>query len=217
MPGLLEGSSSPLVEKTQTQVQGDCGGRVQRNRAARHILVLRYGVQGQEAAQGQAAGGDTGGGLGRDDRAMSYDSTKGWVAKTENHGRVKLSVYTAEEDARAFRIAHREVRPTSLLAVADSGCQACIMGLTQLYKLGLQKSDLCRIRCRSTSINGNNLDIIRVVVLRMAGVDPATGKIVETAAQVRVADGVKDLYISKGVMTDLGTVSYTHLTLPTKA
>ena len=99
------------------------------------------------------------------------------------------------EDAAALRISYHEVKPTNVVAVADSGCQACLMGPQMLYKLGLKKSDLCRIRSQSTSINGSSLDVIGVVVLRLAGMDPGTGKIVETAAQVRVAEGVKDLFI----------------------
>ena len=138
--------------------------------------------------------------------AMSYDSVRGWTTRHEDHGRVKISVYTIREDAAKFKIAYKEVLPTSITAVADSGCQACLMGLVQLYKLGLRKSDLSRIRSASTSINGSNLDVIGVVVLRLAGKDPATGKTVETAAQVRVAEGVKDLFLSKTVMKALGII-----------
>ena len=47
-----------------------------------------------------------------------------------------------------------------MLAMADSGCQACLMGLAQLYKMGLQKSDLCRILSASTSINGMQLNVL---------------------------------------------------------
>ena len=101
---------------------------------------------------------------------------------------------------------HREVMPTSLKAVADSGCQGCVMGLDQLYKLGLKKSDLLRIRATSSSINGAPIDILGVVVLRLAAVDRVSGKTIETAAQIRVAMGVRDLFISKRVMTNLGII-----------
>ena len=40
----------------------------------------------------------------------------------------------------------------------------------------------------------------------MTGMDKLTGKVTETAAQVRVAPGVKNLYISKQVMRDLGII-----------
>merc|ERR1711994_430147 len=92
--------------------------------------------------------------------AMCYDIVKGWIAKHEDHGRVKLSVYTVPEDAERFQIEHREVWPTNVMAMADSGCQACLMGPQQLYKMGLQKSDLCRIRIASTSINGTQLNVL---------------------------------------------------------
>ena len=117
-----------------------------------------------------------------------------------------MSVYAVPEDAATFRIAYKAVKPTNVSAVADSGCQACLMGLTTLYKLGLKKSDLSRIRSQSTSINGSSLNVLGVVVLRLAGLDPVTGRTIETAAQVRVAEGVKDLFISKGVMKALGII-----------
>ena len=122
------------------------------------------------------------------------------------HGRVKISAYTTAEDAAKFGITHREVHPTNLSGVADSGCQATIMGTPQLYKMGLKKSDLCRIRSASTSINGTSINVLGGIVLRLAGVDPVSGKVVETAAQVRVAEGVKDLFLSKSVMIALGII-----------
>ena len=97
--------------------------------------------------------------------ALLYDSVRGWVSRQEDHGRIKLSAYTVPDDARAFRIAYKDV----------------------LYKMGLQKADLCRIRSSSTSINGSSLNMIGIIILRLAGMDPLTGKRVETAAQVRVA------------------------------
>ena len=60
--------------------------------------------------------------FGRSLDAISYDSVRGWVARHEDHGRVKLSAYTTAEDAERFKISHKEVRPTNVTAVADSGC-----------------------------------------------------------------------------------------------
>ena len=80
------------------------------------------------------------------------------------------------------------------------------MGLEQLYKLRLKKSDLCRIRATSTSINRAPIDILGVVVLRLAAIDKVSGKTVETAAQIRVATGARDLFISKRVMANLGII-----------
>ena len=84
-------------------------------------------------------------------------------------------------------------------AVADSGCQACLMGPGHLHKMGLKKSDQCRIRTQSTSINGGNLNVLGAIVLRIAGIDPKDG-------QESGNDGVKDFFISKGVMKALGII-----------
>ena len=54
--------------------------------------------------------------------AMVYDSTKGWISRHPEHGKVKLTAYTSAEDANKFGITHREVRPTNVSGVCDSGC-----------------------------------------------------------------------------------------------
>ena len=140
-------------------------------------------------------------------KAMSFDHDHGWVSKKEDHGYVKLSVYTDPADARAMGVTHREVRPTNMRAVADSGCQGSIMGPDQLHQLGLRQEDLYDIKSSSSNINGGAIEILGVLVLRLAAMDQVSGKIVETAAQVRVAPGIRRLYISKQVMESLGIIN----------
>ena len=48
---------------------------------------------------------------------MSYDSRRGWVVRWEDHGHIKLSPYTVPEDATAFKITYKEVKPTNVSAV----------------------------------------------------------------------------------------------------
>ena len=138
--------------------------------------------------------------------AMMWDSTRGWVQRSEGHGVIELTAFTTEADYRRFGIRHAHVKPTAVKAVADSGCQSPIMGLGLLYKLGLKKKDLVRINATATSISGTRIDIIGVVVLRVSGLDRKTGKMAESAAQVRVASNVRDFYISKQMMRDLGII-----------
>jgi hypothetical protein len=138
---------------------------------------------------------------------MMWDPDQGWTHKAEGHGKISLTAFTREEDLRKFGIRHRQVRPTVVSVVADSGCQSPIMGLSALYRLGLNKSDLARIRATATSISGQKIEIIGIVVLRFSGRDKVSGKTVETAGQVRVAADVRDIYISKSMMIDLGILS----------
>ena len=43
-------------------------------------------------------------------------------------------------------------------------------------------------------------------MLRLSGMDRVSGKIAEIAAQVRVAANVRDFYLSKQMMRDLGII-----------
>ena len=91
--------------------------------------------------------------------------------------------------------------------MTDSGCQTLIMGLDDLYQLGFKRKDLVRISATATSISGQQIEIVGIVVLRFSGMDKVSGKMAEMAAQVRVAKDVRDIYISKQMMHDLGIIS----------
>ena len=137
---------------------------------------------------------------------MTYDAARGWVQRSEDHGLIDLVAHTSEEDYKAFGLKRPEMTPTTVKAVADTGCQASLMGMDCLYKMGLRKKDLVRVRSNASSINGTAIDVIGVVILRLSGRDKVSGRTMETAAQVRVAPGVRNLYISKQVMRDLGII-----------
>ena len=138
--------------------------------------------------------------------SMTYDRDKGWAQRTEGHGMVELTAHTDRGDYEKFGLRCPDMRPATIQAVADTGCQASLMGVDCLHRLGLQKKDLVKVRANASSINGAAIDVLGVVILRLTGVDKLTGKVTETAAQVRVAPGVKNLYISKQVMRDLGII-----------
>ena len=61
--------------------------------------------------------------------AMVWDCNRGWVQRSEGHGRIKLTVFTREGDLRRFNIQHSPVGPAEVSVVADSGCQLPIMGM----------------------------------------------------------------------------------------
>ena len=77
--------------------------------------------------------------------SMEYDRPRGWVRRAESHGMVDLVVRTAQEDYQAFGINFPAMKPARVRAVADSGCQAPLMGTDMLYRLGLKKKDLVRV------------------------------------------------------------------------
>ena len=117
--------------------------------------------------------------------SMMYDTKRGWVERTEGHGLVDLVTYTRGEDYKAFGLANLEMMPTPVQVVANTGCQASLMGLDYLYKMGLKKKDLGRVRSNASSINGAAIDII----LRLSGRDKVSSRTMEMAALVRVARG----------------------------
>ena len=75
------------------------------------------------------------------------------------------------------------------------GC--ALMGLDTLDRLELKKQDLVRVRSEALSINGTSIQVLGSIFLKISGSDSATEQVVETAAQVRVSAGVKNLFLSK--------------------
>ena len=124
--------------------------------------------------------------------AMMWDSLRGWVQRHEGHGIVEVTVTTNKEDYDRFKIRFPKISPKRVKGVADSGCQAPLMGTDMLYRLGLRKKDLVQVACRVSLINGGSITVLGVILLRIIGEDKTTGKTVEAAAQVPVAEGVKD-------------------------
>ena len=80
---------------------------------------------------------------------MSYDRKRGWVQGTEGHGLVELMAHTDKEDYKTFGLKQPVMRQTRIQAVANMGCQASLMRLESLHKIGLQKKDLVRVRANA--------------------------------------------------------------------
>ena len=102
---------------------------------------------------------------------------------------MEVTVTTDKEDYDRIKIKFPKISPKRVKGVADSGCQAPLMGTEMLYRLGLGKKDLVQVACRASSINGVSITVLGVILLRIIGEDKTTGKTVEAAAQVRVAEG----------------------------
>ena len=73
-------------------------------------------------------------------------------------------------DTRALGLQTPLRRPTKaalVSVVADTGCQSCLAGTNLLFKLGHNMRHVSKARLQITAANGNNLDIIGAIVLRL--------------------------------------------------
>ena len=90
-------------------------------------------------------------------------------------------------------------------SLADTGCQALVMGPQQLTQLGLAKGDLMQCEQRLSGANGGNISILGAVFVIVSGKDNA-GKLWETHQLCYVCEGVSELLLSRDACTKLGMI-----------
>ena len=99
-------------------------------------------------------------------------------------------------------------RQTSMLALADTGCQACCMGPSQLHALGLQKVDLLAPQLSLKTANTSGIDIQGAVFIQISGHDKF-GNSWKTEQLCYVATGIEQLLLSRDACEKLGMIPTT--------
>ena len=110
-------------------------------------------------------------------------------------------------DTRALGLQTPLRRPTKaalVSIVADTGCQSCLAGTNLLFKLGLNVRHLSKTRLQMTAANGNNLDIIGAIALRLSDSTSQGG--IETRQIVYICRDTSDFFLSRGACVELGIV-----------
>ena len=92
--------------------------------------------------------------------------------------------------------------------MADTGCQACCMGPTQLYKLGMTEKDLLEPVLNLSAANKTGITISGAVYLEISGKDKS-GKLWKTSQLCYVAQGVDQFLLSREACQQLGIITST--------
>ena len=91
------------------------------------------------------------------------------------------------------------------LALVDTGCQVCCIGLTQLNAMGLHQGDLLSSGLDLKAANSTGIDILGVVFIVITGYD-ANNKPVRTKQTCYVASGVSRMMLSRKACQELGII-----------
>ena len=95
---------------------------------------------------------------------------------------------------------------TDMLFLADTGCQACCMGPTQLHSLGMTEVDLLEPTLNLKAANTTGITILGAVYLHISGRD-RTGQKWETHQLCYVAQDIEQLLLSRDACEQLGMIS----------
>ena len=140
---------------------------------------------------------------------MLYDQLR-WIKNNPpSHPTISLSVTVSvngyqENNLRPPPATRR--RNADLNCLADTGCQACCMGLTQLHALGLTRKDLLLPVLNLKAANSSGINIIGVVFIMVTGFDNE-GKRWRTHQMVYVSEDVDQLLLSREACVQLGMIS----------
>ena len=97
-------------------------------------------------------------------------------------------------------------RESVITAIADTGCQSCLIGLKLILRLGLKRIDLLPVQHEMNAVNNNAIKIIGAALLRLSGRDKS-GYPMETAQVCYVTPDTTNMYLSREACEDLGLVS----------
>ena len=93
-----------------------------------------------------------------------------------------------------------------LTAVADTGCQSCLIGSNLTRRLGIHDSQLIPVSMRMRAVNDNHISILGAVILRLSG-KSTNGQTHETREITYVSDKADKLFISREACIKLGLIS----------
>ena len=79
----------------------------------------------------------------------------------------------AEEDGYKYFGFQLDPSPTGIMvdAMADTGCQSCLVGLKIMQKFGLSSDSFIPVNMRMHSADDHNIPVLGAAVLRLSGVD----------------------------------------------
>ena len=99
------------------------------------------------------------------------------------------------------------MRSANICAIADSGTQACLMGLQPLKKLGLRRQHLTRVNKRTLVANNEEINVLGALFLKLSGLK-VKGQQLMTSAMVYVTDSTDRFYLSRAALAKLGIIGY---------
>ena len=132
------------------------------------------------------------------DHHLYRESSDTWVKEpSQPQPYTKLLVRVQREDYEQFGfIPQVNQRAITVHAMADTGCQSCLVGINTIHQLGLRKHKLIPVKMKMRAADNNNINILGAAILRFSGQDEA-GNVVETRQLTYVTDTSDRLFLSK--------------------
>ena len=124
-------------------------------------------------------------------------------SKSQPFVRLSASVHREDYEHFGFNI-HTPPTQAFVSAMADTGCQSCLVGFKVVKKLGLSTKDL---NLRMHAADNHDIQLLGATILRLSGKD-CSGKEISTRQVVYVTNNTDKLFLSREACADLGIISH---------
>ena len=135
--------------------------------------------------------------------------TKEWLrkkSKPQPYIRLRMSVRREDYSHFGFHLGVPQ-KHSFVSAMADTGCQTCLVGLKIVKKLGLSTKELIPVDLKMHAADNHNIHILGATILRLSGVN-SKGEEISTRQMVYVTDKTNKLFLSREACTDLGIIPH---------
>ena len=132
-----------------------------------------------------------------------------WVrraSKPQPHISLNVSIHPQDHEALGYKPVTATPKSIQLSAMADTGCQSCLVSLSIVRRLGLSEADLIPVTTRMRAANNSGISILGAVILRLTGTT-TPGQHLETRQIAYVTNESDRLFISRETCQDLGIIS----------
>ena len=120
---------------------------------------------------------------------------------------VQVYIRALEEDYQAlgFKL-RKQVSATELPAMADTGCQSCLMGIQVAERMGLNANDLIPVTMKMKAANEGGIPILGAMMVRFSGTDWRA--VTRETRQIAYITNTSDrIFLSRAACIDLGMIS----------
>lgn len=126
-------------------------------------------------------------------------------SRAQPYIRVNVTAHKQDYEDLGFDL-QTPTKSVSLAAMADTGCQSCLIGLKAINQLGLRSHDLIPVTMRMHAANEKGINILGAVILRFSGTGKP-GHLLETRQITYVTDNSDNLFLSREACEQLGMIS----------
>ena len=120
---------------------------------------------------------------------------------------IKVTATISTSDYTAFGLTIiKPTTPVTFSAIADTGCQSCLAGISAIHRLGMTRKDLIPVTLQMHAANSAKIAILGAAILQFSG-QSNSSKTLVTRQLVYITDSTDKVFLSREACTDLGLIS----------